>query len=202
MQSSTWGHAARPTIALQSKVRISCCCVACSDKEKSGSISLVSRYLSLKVLRRINVSSYIWSAGNIRIKRVLSFRVTTTKNSSLPLRRASSLARTPQDNSTTGKLFSLVCSRQNYFGRWHSSHDRHAQVITYLQTKGGTHGRAANPATDQRAPRPHHSHMTRTAKSVLWPRSIFSASQTMWAPSRRPAGEWLLCGAATSPCIP
>ncbi|XP_037440872.1 uncharacterized protein LOC119308815 [Triticum dicoccoides] len=47
MQSSTWGHAARPTVALQSKVRISCCCVACNDKEKSGFISLVSRYLSV-----------------------------------------------------------------------------------------------------------------------------------------------------------
>ncbi|KAM3205956.1 hypothetical protein ACQJBY_061567 [Aegilops geniculata] len=44
--------------------------------------------------------------------------------------------------------------------------------------------------------------LTRTAKSVPWPRSTSSASQTMWTPSRRPAVERPLCPAATSPCTP
>nr|XP_045088758.1 uncharacterized protein LOC109772200 isoform X6 [Aegilops tauschii subsp. strangulata] len=109
---------------------ISWCCVACSDKEKSGFISLVSRYLSVAG-RRLQCGRAALAVRHSRPSSEPSYRPEGTKASS----------------------------------------------FTYLA-------------------------LTRTAKSVLWPRSIFSASRTMWTPSRRPAGERPLCRAATSPCIP
>nr|XP_040254513.1 uncharacterized protein LOC109772200 isoform X5 [Aegilops tauschii subsp. strangulata] len=114
---------------------------------------------------------------------------------------ASSPATSAQDNSTAEKLFCLVCSRQTILqeGTTH-------MIDTLKAALAVRHSRPSSEPSYRpegtKASSFTYLALTRTAKSVLWPRSIFSASRTMWTPSRRPAGERPLCRAATSPCIP